>query len=785
MHFGDDVKLARAILTEIKNLQQGADAPMLVLNNHCPVCEFRARCRAQAIKQDNLSLLRGMDERQIIRLIEKGIFTINQLSYSFKARRRPKRAKKPAPVNLLPLRALALREKKVFVHGEPSMTLANTRFYIDIEGTPQDNTYYLIGIHAISCETESRATYWADSTSEQDQIKIFINLLDHLSQHVDYTLLHFGTYEATALRRMRTRIGERYHAQIDDALRHCVNVLTLISAHVYFPTYSNSLKDIGAFLGHQWSDPSASGTQTLVWRFLWLENHNMAIKAKLIRYNSEDCAALRRVVEFLEQVIAADPIAPFWDHQGTEVMRTSRLSAKRDGWSIFGETKYVLDEFRAINKLSYFDYQREKVFTRIGHHWRKHTARRSRVRFRPNEVITYRASRCPSCGGREIWPISRSEHDVEDLRFTRGGIKRWITRQERWRYTCKRCGIRFFPAAVRGRRLQPKYGRGLISWCMYQLLVGGQSIHRIHRSLKDLFGLSIPNGAVYLFKRAMAAYFETGYRRILKDLLDGELIHIDETTINLQKEKGYVWVLANHDSVYFFYRESREGSFLAEMLRKFRGVLVSDFFTAYDSLALPQQRCLIHLMRDVNEDLLKHPFDDQLKSIAIGFSSLLKKIVETIDKYGLKKRHLNKHKVPAMRFCDWMANQRFTSQIARNYSRRFTKYRDYLFLFLEYDGVPWNNSNAEHAIKRFAKFRRTSNGVATEGTISDYLVTLSVCLTCEYRGIDFLKVLLGKERGDYGFGPRATHPASPASATRCACREWMQKGSCERHCKAQ
>ena len=77
-----------------------------------------------------------------------------------------------------------------------------------------------------------------------------------------------------------------------------------------------------------------------------------------------------------------------------------------------------------------------------------------------------------------------------------------------------------------------------------------------------------------------------------------------------------MWVLASTESVYFFYRASREGSFLPEMLQGFKGVLVSDFYTAYDALDMPQQRCLIHLMRDMNEDLLKHPFDTDLKSIA-------------------------------------------------------------------------------------------------------------------------------------------------------------------------
>lgn len=73
--------------------------------------------------------------------------------------------------------------------------------------------------------------------------------------------------------------------------------------------------------------------------------------------------------------------------------------------------------------------------------------------------------------------------------------------------------------------------------------------------------MRLPNAAVYLFKGGAGEYFKTGYEKILKDLLRGKLLHIDETTISLQKDKGYVWVLASTDSVYFFYRTSREGSF--------------------------------------------------------------------------------------------------------------------------------------------------------------------------------------------------------------------------------
>jgi hypothetical protein len=239
------------------------------------------------------------------------------------------------------------------------------------------------------------------------------------------------------------------------------------------------------------------------------------------------------------------------------------------------------------------------------------------------------------------------------------------------------------------------------------------------------------------------------------------VIHIDETTINLMKEKGYVWVMTSGDSVYFFYRRSREGSFLCAMLKKFRGVLVSEVYTAYDSLDTDQQRCLSHLMRDMNDDLLKHPFDNEFKSIAETFSSLLKIIVNTIDRYGLKKRHLNKHRSDADDFCEWVGAQKFSSEVARGYARRITKCRNMLFTFLAFDGVPWNNNNAEHAIKSFAKYRRFADGLVTENTVKDYLIMLSICLSCEYRGIEFLKVLLGDGKRGRRLGQRGFLPFHP------------------------
>src|SRR6266446_2920799 len=92
------------------------------------------------------------------------------------------------------------------------------------------------------------------------------------------------------------------------------------------------------------------------------------------------------------------------------------------------------------------------------------------------------------------------------------------------------------------------------------------------------------------------------------------------------------------------YRPTREGAFLKDLLKDFHGVLVSDFYTAYDSIECLQQKCLIHLMRDMNQELLSSPYDEELRTITRPFGTLFRAIVETVDRHGLKRRALREHK---------------------------------------------------------------------------------------------------------------------------------------------
>ena len=85
------------------------------------------------------------------------------------------------------------------------------------------------------------------------------------------------------------------------------------------------------------------------------------------------------------------------------------------------------------------------------------------------------------------------------------------------------------------------------------------------------------------------------------------------------------------------------------------------------------------------------------------------------------------------------------SDEAKKFYNRFIRFKNNLFLFLEHDGVPWNN-NAEHAFKHFATYRRGVNGIFTQEGIKNYLILLSVYETCKYRNINFFKFLLSREK---------------------------------------
>ncbi len=71
-------------------------------------------------------------------------------------------------------------------------------------------------------------------------------------------------------------------------------------------------------------------------------------------------------------------------------------------------------------------------------------------------------------------------------------------------------------------------------------------------------------------------------------------------------------------------------------MNNFKGVLVSDFYAGYDAIECQQQKCWVHLLRDINENLRKNPFDSEFEHFVLALRTLIVPIFNAVEKYGLK-----------------------------------------------------------------------------------------------------------------------------------------------------
>lgn len=734
---------ARDTLESLKQLQAGGKAPLLTLNDHCPVCEFRQRCHAEAVRQDDLSLLRVMSEGELRKHRSKGIFTVTQLSYTFRPRRKGKRAKGEGQPHHAALQALAIRDAKTYVLGKPEVPDCSTQIYLDLEGDSKAAFVYLLGALVVKGGVETMHSFWAAEPSDEE--RLVQKLLDVVGSE-EFTLFHFGSYERTFLRRMRR--SARKKGPVDRLLTNAVDVLSLIRSNVYFPVYANGLKDIGNHLGFVWTASDASGVQSMVWRRRWEQTHDDSFKDQLIVYNAEDCSALRRITEHIA-VIAANFDRECGDIGVDSPGLVERVKASKRGSDFrkWGHTAFLLPEFERVSKCAWFDYQREKVVARKTN--RKTTsppARRKKVKQpRPTKRIEIRSNRCPGCKSRNIRMSKSPKHArfVFDLRLSEGGVRRIVIKYVAAKYRCLDCGGYFLPKKFKKQR---RYGHALQCWTLHQHIVNRVSFQNLAKTFKECFGLTISFNDLHKFKSELAHRYKGTYAGILKKIVAGNLLHADETGVQFKHEEGYVWALTNLENVVFMCRPTRETDFLVPLLKGFTGVLVSDFYAGYDAIPCPQQKCLVHLIRDLNGDLQTHFHDEEFKNLAKSFGALLVGIVSTIDRHGLKCRYLQRHKVDVQKFFQESCGRPFQSEVAERYRQRFLKYQEKLFTFLDYDGVPWHNNNAEHAIKHFAKYRMMSNGRVTAKGLQAYLVLLSIYQTCVYKKVSFLRFLLSCEK---------------------------------------
>ncbi|WP_017313984.1 IS66 family transposase [Mastigocladopsis repens] len=720
-----------------------SEPPPMNLNKHCSICQFKVQCRTKAEQDEHLSLLDGVTPKVIQRYEKKGIFTVKQLSYLFKPQKRKKRNKNQFDNTYkLELKALAIRTGKIYLQDLPAICRQTTELFLDIEGVPDQNFYYLIGLLVCQSNTTNFYSFWANTVEEEKQI--WQQMLTIANQYSDAPIYHYGSYEPRAL----SKLTKRYGADSCTLIQRLVNVNGYIHGKIYFPVYSNTLKEIGHFIGATWTSSVASGLQSLVWRYSWEETGEVRYKNCLLTYNAEDCHALKLLVDELSKIkTSADTLSEVEfaeEHKKQKTQISIEVSSQFETMLKFAHMNYDKNKinFRQDTKEISNEEEKKKRGIKKGYEGQR------RINPRATKILQVTAAEnCPICNNIPLKITAKlSTRLIIDLVLTKNGVRKTIIKYLGNKGYCPKCCKFYNPPTIARYGHSQLYGHGFKSWLIYHRVAMRLPYESISEMMQEQFGEKILAGSIVTFIKDFAQYYSVTEKFLIQSLLKSPIIHVDETTINIKGFNWYGWVFTNEKYVVFKLSETREATIVHELLSGYTGILVSDFYAGYDSVQCRQQKCWVHLIRDLNDDLRETPFDTEYETFVLEVKNLIIPIMETIQKCGLKKIMLNNFQKEVEHFYKRVITDKYyRSHLVIKYQKRFNRYRDSLFRFLEEDEIPWHNNVAERAIRHLAIQRDISSSPFHESATRNYLVLLSIQQTCRFQGQSFFKFLFSGE----------------------------------------
>lgn len=341
---------------------------------------------------------------------------------------------------------------------------------------------------------------------------------------------------------------------------------------------------------------------------------------------------------------------------------------------------------------------------------------KGRRRERPTRIETHRLETCPDCGGTltkhkasysrqiidipEPQPVEVVEYQIEQGWCER--CRRWHQPEGAWPESIGqgRVGVRL--TGMVG------YMRSILRLPYRQIQTFLQVVHRAKLSVGELVNLS----------RKVEQKLDQEVDTIRQEARASPYGHMDETGWREDGQNGYIWCLVTDTPQpirYFEYHQSRAGSVVADLLGdKFTGILVSDFYNAYNIYPGRHQRCWVHLLRDLSELRAEHPDDVSVVTWCVGVKNLYHSAREVADTPQTEaERQANVARLVEMiRQFGLMYAQ--SDHPCRALAKRLLRHMDELFLFVQYPDLSANNNLAERSLRSLVVQRKISGGSRTK-----------------------------------------------------------------------
>ena len=282
---------------------------------HCGVCRWERHCVARREADDHLSLVANMRRSQSMRLGEEGITTVAELAAA-KLVDRPSRIGKGTFATLCAQARLQLAQRATGEHSYELLAPVEEHgfarlpepsegdVFFDMEGDPffDEGLEYLFGCVSLEDGQPRFQAFWATNRSgEKQAFEGFMDfVIERLERHPDMHVYHYGSYEATAIKRLMGLHGTR-EDEVDHLLRSevLVDLLTVVRQGVRVGQPNYSLKSIEAFYMDKRDTDVAEGGDSIVTFERFLETGDRSLLESIERYNEDDCRSTHLLREWL------------------------------------------------------------------------------------------------------------------------------------------------------------------------------------------------------------------------------------------------------------------------------------------------------------------------------------------------------------------------------------------------------------------------------------------------------------------------------------------------------
>ncbi len=366
------------------------------------------------------------------------------------------------------------------------------------------------------------------------------------------------------------------------------------------------------------------------------------------------------------------------------------------------------------------------------------TPKRRKKPERVDQHKTHRLKRCPCCGGRLQRCERKRTRTIEDIPEE---IQPVVTEHAIHRDYCPNCKKHVEPVvpdAMPGATLG-HHVIALTSWFHYGL---GVTIDQIIDILSYHLQTKLTPGGLIDAWRRLSEILLAWYEQIAEEAKTSAHLHADETGWRVNGQGCWLWCFTNERNCYYTIEYCRGSPALQKFfMGVFEGVLITDFWAAYASVcAEDRQYCLVHLLRELekvdlhNDSAEWQAFAKKLRRLLGDGIRLRKRPDFAPGKFQNRVDRLN------ARLAKLAAEEHLDGD-TRRLTKRLRKHAEFIFTFLDYANVPFENNFAERQIRPAVILRKNSQSNRSDRGAATQAILMSVYRTLRLRGLNPTKTI--------------------------------------------